>query len=104
MSPTTLDSILAISESMGLGASAVRTLCYLVKRPNETVLPTHISRHLGYSTSAATETTDKLVKLGFITREVIPEDRRKLLLKITEKGTAALDRILKRKPASSTDH
>lgn len=62
---------------------------------------TDIARKMGYSTAAATGTIDRLEKLGYAERYYVPEDRRKVLVKLTPEGlglirelhTALTDRI-----------
>ncbi len=101
MSPSTLDSTLAASESQGLGASAVRSLCFLTRHSDQTIIIRDLKEHLGLTTAAVTGITDALFKKHLITRDPHPEDRRKLIIAITPAGTTALQSILTAKPTPS---
>lgn len=48
---------------------------------------TDIARKMGHSTAAATGLVDRLEKLGYVVRMHAEDDRRKVLVKITEQGT-----------------
>lgn len=45
-----------------------------------------IAKKMGHSTAAATGLVDRLQKLGYVARMHAEEDRRKILVMITEKG------------------
>ncbi len=47
---------------------------------------TDISRKMGHSTAAATGLVDRLEKLGYVERVHAADDRRKVMVKITQKG------------------
>lgn len=47
---------------------------------------TDIARKMGHSTAAATGLVDRLEKLGYVERMHAADDRRKVLVKITDKG------------------
>ena len=46
-----------------------------------------IAKKMGHSTAAATGLVDRLEKLGFVERVHAAEDRRKIMVRITEEGT-----------------
>jgi DNA-binding MarR family transcriptional regulator len=48
---------------------------------------TDISRKMGHSTAAATGLVDRLEKLGYVQRLHAADDRRKVMVQITRKGT-----------------
>ena len=48
---------------------------------------TDIARKMGHSTAAATGLVDRLEKLGYVERMHAEDDRRKVLVRITEQGT-----------------
>lgn len=54
---------------------------------------TDIASHIGITSGAVTGMTDKLVNMGFITRERSEEDRRVVLFSITEKGRETVNQI-----------
>ena len=46
-----------------------------------------IAKKMGHSTAAATGLVDRLEKLGYVERIHAAEDRRKIMVRITHKGT-----------------
>ncbi len=52
-----------------------------------------IARRMGHSTAAATGLVDRLEKLGFVQRTHSKDDRRKVLVQITRKGSRLVDTI-----------
>jgi DNA-binding MarR family transcriptional regulator len=48
---------------------------------------------MNHSTAAATGLVDRLENLGYVLRSHTANDRRKVLVKITEKGSALVDKI-----------
>jgi DNA-binding MarR family transcriptional regulator len=54
---------------------------------------TDIARKMGHSTAAATGLVDRLEKLGYVERMHAEDDRRKVLVKITEQGTELVAKL-----------
>lgn len=52
-----------------------------------------IARKMGHTTAAASGLVARLENLGFVVRTIAPEDRRKVLVCITNKGSALVRRI-----------
>jgi DNA-binding MarR family transcriptional regulator len=52
-----------------------------------------IAEKMGHTTAAASGLVDRLENLGFVVRSSAREDRRKVMVCITEKGTALVRRI-----------
>lgn len=52
-----------------------------------------IADRMNHSTAAATGLVDRLENLGYVQRTHAANDRRKVLVKITKKGTALVERI-----------
>lgn len=52
-----------------------------------------IAEKMNHSTAAATGLVDRLEKLGYVQRIHAANDRRKVLVKITKKGNALVERI-----------
>ena len=52
-----------------------------------------IAEKMNHSTAAATGLVDRLENLGYVQRAHAASDRRKVLVKITKKGTALVERI-----------
>ena len=52
-----------------------------------------IAKKMGHSTAAATGLVDRLEKLGYVERMHAAEDRRKIMVRITHKGTELVARM-----------
>ena len=52
-----------------------------------------IAQKMGHTTAAASGLVARLENLGFVTRASTPEDRRKVMVCITEKGSALVRQI-----------
>ena len=52
-----------------------------------------VSEHLGSSLSAASKLIDGLVERGYVHRETAEDDRRRLILAITEAGEQAMESV-----------
>jgi DNA-binding MarR family transcriptional regulator len=60
---------------------------------HEVLTMSGIAQKMENTTAAATGLVARLEKLGYVVRSSAPEDRRKVLVCITEKGTALVHRI-----------
>jgi len=60
---------------------------------SETLSMTEIAEKMSHTTAAATGLVDRLENLGYVQRMHDSEDRRKVLVRITPKGTALVGRI-----------
>lgn len=60
---------------------------------NGTATMTEIAQKMGHTTAAATGLVDRLENLAYITRCHAKEDRRKVIVKITDKGQSLVHRI-----------
>lgn len=54
---------------------------------------TDIARKMGHSTAAATGLVDRLEKLSYVERMHAEDDRRKVLVRITEQGTDLVEKL-----------
>ncbi len=52
-----------------------------------------IAKKMGHSTAAATGLVDRLEKLGYVDRVHAAEDRRKIMVRITSKGTQLVSKM-----------
>lgn len=52
-----------------------------------------IAKKMGHSTAAATGLVDRLEKLGYVERMHAAEDRRKIMVRITSKGTDLVSKM-----------
>lgn len=53
----------------------------------------NIARMMGHSTAAATGMVDKLQEQGYLKRYTAAADRRKIMVRITEEGTALIEQM-----------
>lgn len=54
---------------------------------------TDIARKMGHSTAAATGLVDRMEKLGYVERMHAAEDRRKVMVRITQKGVELVHKL-----------
>ncbi len=54
---------------------------------------TDIAKKMGHSTAAATGLVDRLQKLGYVSRVHAEDDRRKILVRISDDGRALVNRL-----------
>jgi len=67
--------------------SALRMLSIREQR-GELVKPHDLARHLGISSASTTKLIDRLAKEGFVVREPHPNDRRALVISLTDESRA----------------
>ena len=67
-------------------------LSFLAQEP-EALTMTEVARRMKHTTAAATGLVDRLEKLSLITRKQGPNDRRKVMVVITEKGHSMVQEI-----------
>ena len=80
--------LLNLSKDLGRGNvsfSQFYLLSYLSTSRELTM--TDIARKMGHSTAAATGLVDRLEKLGYVERSHAADDRRKVMVRITAKGS-----------------
>jgi MarR family transcriptional repressor of emrRAB len=78
----------------GLGEGEFRVLTALFSQPQSTAHPGDLCARASQKPANMSRITDALVKRDLITRVPSAEDRRKLVLRITKKGTALVHRVL----------
>ncbi|GLJ78964.1 MarR family winged helix-turn-helix transcriptional regulator [Microbacterium imperiale] len=71
--------------------SALRMLS-IREQHGELVKPHDLARHLGISSASTTKLIDRLAKEGFVVREPHPNDRRALVITLTESSRADFGR------------
>lgn len=74
-----------------LSLKQLHFLSHLAKEDNPTM--TDISKMFGISTAAVTGMVDRLEKLGYVERLHATDDRRKVIVLITEKGIEVVDKV-----------
>lgn len=73
-----------VGRRRGLSATAVTALTHL--HMDGPQIPSALARRLEITTASATELLDKLEQGGWVRRHPHPDDRRKLLIELTEVG------------------
>jgi DNA-binding MarR family transcriptional regulator len=81
-----------------LNRAEFHLLCTL--RRNGVLNPGQISRETLSSGAAVTKRTDRLVRLGLVSRTASERDRRVVQLRLTDKGAALIDELLPRQMAA----
>ena len=86
--------ILTLSKELARGNVSFPQYCLLGFLANQPFLTmTEIAQKMGHTTAAATGLVDRLEKLGHVRRTHAQEDRRKILVEITETGTALVSEV-----------
>jgi DNA-binding MarR family transcriptional regulator len=73
-----------IARLLGVNETDVRCLEILIQETSDTATPRLLADRLGLTTGSVTAMLDRLEKIGYITREPHPTDRRKLLVRATD--------------------
>ena len=86
--------LLRLSRELGEGNVSFPQYFLLAALDQQEVLTmSGIAQKMGHTTAAASGLVARLEALGYVVRSSAPEDRRKVLVCITEKGTALVRRI-----------
>ena len=86
--------LLKLSEQLGHGSVSFPQyflLGYLDSQ--EVITMSGIASKMGYTTAAATGLVDRLEKLGYVQRSHALDDRRKVMVRITKKGSSLVAEI-----------
>lgn len=89
----------AVATDLGLGVSELTALEALAEMPDLT--PKWLGLELSLSTGAVTALLDRLARAGFVDRVANPQDRRSVLLRLTDEGSALLAQVAERYDAVS---
>lgn len=87
-------SMRAIREQMrsgraaGMSIAQFRLLLFVRRNPGSGL--SALADHMGTSLPAASQLVERLVNAGLVTREQDPQERRRVQLRLTDAGTAAL--------------
>lgn len=76
------------ANQFGIAPADMRALYFLNVEPNAT--PKRVAAHMGLTTGAVTTLVDRLVDGGFAVRTPNPQDRRSVLLALTDHGREAV--------------
>jgi len=77
--------------SPSLSVPQFRTLMFLYRYPGSSL--SSLAEHLGVTRPTASALTERLVKRGFVDRREHPQERRQVVLKLTESGFDHLQQI-----------
>lgn len=88
-------------KSFGINQTIWMALLALYSCPLKALYPSDISDTLDSSRTNATRIADELVKNGWATRLPCPDDRRKILLELTDAGNEFVEKVL---PVSRESH
>lgn len=89
------DSMLeAHTRPYGLGEGEFRVLAALFSQPAGSAHPTDLCQRASQSPANMSRISDALVRLELITREACESDRRRMVLKITERGEELVRSVL----------
>lgn len=80
----------------GLSEVEFRTLSILFAHGEVPVCPSDLCSHLAQSPANMTRVADALVQAGLITRNPSEQDRRRLMLQLSDAGVALMQRLLPR--------
>jgi DNA-binding MarR family transcriptional regulator len=91
----------ATFERFGLGRGEVGMLSALrVAGPPHRLSPTRLGRGLMLSSAGVTSRIDRLERRGLVTREPDPDDRRGVIVELTERGLELVDEAVEAKGES----
>lgn len=91
----------AVAHDVGIGISELSALEALAESPGLT--PKWLGLELSLTTGAVTALLDRLAKAGHLDRVSNPQDRRSVLLRLTDSGTALLAAVDARYDAVSVE-
>jgi DNA-binding MarR family transcriptional regulator len=80
------------NRSPDLTVPQFRTLIFI--RDNAAASLTDVSEHLGLTLSSTSKLVDGLVKRALVERSDAPQDRRRMIIKLTASGNASLDQAI----------
>ena len=86
--------MLRLSEELAAGQVSFPQyflLCHIADR--ESLSMSEVAEKMSHSTAAATGLVDRLENLEYVQRMHAPNDRRKVLVKITKKGSALVEKM-----------
>jgi DNA-binding MarR family transcriptional regulator len=82
-----------VAASLGINQAMTNTLA-VVEGADEPLTPSEISDRTLISSATMTSTLDRLARQGWVRRLPNPDDRRSVLVEITDEGQALCDRFL----------
>jgi DNA-binding MarR family transcriptional regulator len=86
--------ILQLSEELGRGQVSFAQFFLLGHiATHESLSMSEVAEKMNHSTAAATGLVDRLENLGYVQRGHAPNDRRKVLVRITKKGSSLVEKM-----------
>ena len=95
-----------INESLkefGLSENLLYALLAVYVSPSSQILPSRLSDLLDLTRTSATRLSDEMVEHGWVVRHINEQDRRQIVLSLTEKGEAFIKEINAKSSLSRND-
>ncbi|MGB4882801.1 MAG: MarR family transcriptional regulator [Neisseria sp.] len=95
-----------INESLkdfGLSENLLYALLAVYVSPNCQILPSRLSDLLDLTRTSATRLSDEMVEHGWVVRHINEQDRRQIVLSLTEKGETFIKDMNAKNPLSRND-
>jgi DNA-binding MarR family transcriptional regulator len=83
----------AVAVHLGINRTDLRCLDLLMQQPAMSASPGVLGAGLGLSTGSVTALIDRLTRLGYVTREPDPADRRKVVVRPTDAVLGAVAEV-----------
>jgi DNA-binding MarR family transcriptional regulator len=78
----------------GLSLRHIETLMALFYKKDSPLMPAQLAEEVGLTRPAMTSNLDSLQRKGYLSRSAHPNDRRKLIIALTQKGIKLCDKIM----------
>jgi DNA-binding MarR family transcriptional regulator len=78
----------------GLSLRHIETLMALFYRQDSPLMPAQLAEEVGLTRPAMTSNLDSLQRKGYLSRSTHPNDRRKLIIALTQKGVKLCNKIM----------
>jgi DNA-binding MarR family transcriptional regulator len=75
----------AAAACLGINRTDLRCIDVLLQEPEGSAIPARLAERLGISTGSVTALIDRLERLGYVVRAPDPTDRRKVIVRATDK-------------------
>ena len=83
-----------VAKRYGLSVRQLETLEALFHKRDKSLTPAQLAEEIHLTRSAMTSNLDSLQKKGYLSRTAHPNDRRRLIISLTQKGLEFCDKIM----------
>lgn len=80
-------------KEFGLNENLWFAITAVYASPENQILPSRLSSLMGLTRTSATRLSDEMVQRGWIERHANPQDRRQIMLKLTDEGAAFIQTV-----------